>query len=172
MSTEIKVPDPLVVREEVGISAKELLRKRRNGIRRKMVRTYIVLSILLFAVFGGTGLYVKQILDQPGKRYVDYRTCKYHDEKNDITVTGKRKYSYLERKLFGFQFRNSKDTTEQTEIDVVGTSMTIVGLSDGKWYSAFVGPGERGIEILKQHELYVVTMGKKVAVFDYHGFCM
>lgn len=160
-----------VARDQAALKGLDILATRREAIRKKVARTYMLFTtfvILLIVAFCG---YVYYELSKPGTRYTDYRSCTYLDEKVGIELTGQRRFSYMEKSLFGIQFRQSKDTLEQTELNVNGSSMTIVGMSEGSWYSSYVGVGEKGIEKLKPSELYIVTMGSKVAVFEYQQFC-
>lgn len=158
-------------RDQAALKGLEKLAARREQIRRKVARTYMFFITLIILLIAAAVGYVYYEMTKPGKRFTDYRSCSYVDEKNGIELTGQRRYSYLERSLFGVQFRQSKDTLEQTELNVRGTAMSVVGLRDGGWYSSFVGTGEKGVEILKPSELYIVTMGSKVAVFEYEQFC-
>lgn len=155
---------------DAGAEARERLESKRKS--RKVLWTVLtVLTLFLIAAVSLAGYRVYLEYKKPGVRVTDYRTCKYVSEEQNFELTGKRKYSYMQKEFFGIQYRESKKVTESTEVDVRGTAMNIVGLSEGAWESVYVGEGERGIQILMPAELYVITIGKKTAVFNYADFC-
>lgn len=156
---------------DAGIMARERLEIKRFKRTKVLMRvmTFLLITLVVFLAAVGYGVYTE--LNKPGVRYNDYRECKYEDLENKLELTGKRKYSYLQKEFLGFQYRQGKDTTEQTVINVRGSSMSIVGLSDGGWKSIYVGEGEQGVQILMDADLYVVTVGRKSAVFNYADFC-
>ena len=155
---------------DAGAEARERLESKRKS--RKVLWTVLtVLTLILITAVSLAGYRVYLEYKKPGVRVTDYRTCTYVSEEQNFELTGKRKYSYMQKEFFGIQYRESKKVTESTEVDVRGTAMNIVGLSEGAWESVYVGEGERGIQILMPAELYVITIGKKTAVFNYADFC-
>lgn len=155
---------------DAGAEARERLESKRKS--RKVLWTVLtVLTLFLIAAVSLAGYRVYLEYKKPGVRVTDYRTCKYVSEEHNFELTGKRKYSYMQKEFFGIQYRESKKVTESTEVDVRGTAMNIVGLSEGAWESVYVGEGERGIQILMAAELYIITIDKKTAVFNYADFC-
>lgn len=147
------------------------MRKRRASIKRKLLLTYVTTISLVLVVLTGVVGWVYYQYQQPTQRYTDYRLCKYIDEKHGIELTGKREFSYQERSLFGFDFKDRSSVLEKTYIDLRGDSMSIVGFDDKGWSSTFIGKGEMGIQLLKVAHTYIITMERKVAVIDYNSFC-
>lgn len=165
-----KLVETSELNRDAGAEARERLESKRKS--RKVLWTVLtVLTLFLIAAVSLAGYRVYLEYKKPGVRVTDYRTCKYVSEEQNFELTGKRKYSYMQKEFFGIQYRESKKVTESTEVDVRGTAMNIVGLSEGAWESVYVGEGERGIQILMPAELYVITIGKKTAVFNYADFC-
>lgn len=165
-----KLVETSELNRDAGVEARERLETKRKS--RKVLRTVLsVLAFFLITAVSATGYRVYLEYKKPGVRVTDYRTCKYVSEEQNFELTGKREYSYMQKEFFGIQYRESKKVTESTEVDVRGSAMNIVGLNQGTWKSVYVGEGERGIQILMPAELYVITMGKKTAVFNYADFC-
>lgn len=157
---------------DAGDVARGKILTRGQKVKRAMVRTYILFITLAVLIVGGAAGYVYYEFTKPGKRMVDYRACQYVDEKQGVEITGKREYSYLERSLFGVNFRLDKDIEEKTQIDIKGDSITVAGLSkDGTWWSKFADMGERGIMILNHADQYVFATKKKAVVVGYEQFC-
>lgn len=165
-----KLVETSELNRDAGAEARKRLESKRKS--RKVLWTVLtVLTLFLIAAVSAAGYRVYLEYKKPGVRVTDYRTCKYVSEEQNLELTGKREYSYMQKEFFGIQYRESKKVTESTVVDVRGTAMNIVGLSEGKWKSVYVGEGERGIQILMPAELYIITMGKKTAVFNYADFC-
>ncbi|MCY1294969.1 hypothetical protein D9M70_442890 [compost metagenome] len=158
-------------RRDPGIDARERVKARAAKVKTVMMRTYLLVTLMLFTAVGGAGYYGHQQYLASGVRYTDYRPCSYVDEKHGIEITGRRSYSYKQHSILGFQFRDMRKVDEQTQIDVRGNSITIVGLTTEGWWASYVDEGERGIEILKPASSYVFTTLKKAAVVDYNSFC-
>lgn len=156
---------------DAGILARERLEIKRFKRARTLTRILTCFLITLVGGFSAAGYTAYVELNKPGVRYTDYRECKYEDPDQKLELTGKREYSYLQKEFFGLQYRQGNQVTEQTVMNVRGNSMSIVGLSKEAWKSIYVGEGEQGIQILMPAELYVVTLGKKTAVFNYADFC-
>jgi hypothetical protein len=159
------------IRRDPGSIARDRMNARAAQLKKVMVRTYLLITLVLFGAVGGLGYYGYNEYTTSGVRYVDYRPCKYEDEKTGITITGRRSYSYMQHSILGFQFRDTSKVDEQTQIDVNGSAITVVGLSKDSWYSLYVDTGEQGIQILKPAMSYVFTTQKKAAYVGYDSFC-
>lgn len=165
-----KLVETSELNRDAGVEARDRLKNKRKSRQALwMMLGFLFLSVIILLAVAGYRVYLEY--KKPGVRVTDYRTCKYVSEEQNFELTGKREYSYMQKEFFGIQYRESKKVTESTEVDVRGTAMSIVGLSQGAWKSVYVGEGERGIQILMPAELYVITMGKKTAVFNYADFC-
>lgn len=164
--------DLLALAADPGAKAREKVLTRGQKVKRAVVRTYIlIITCAVLAVAGAAG-YVYYEFTKPGKRMVDYRTCSFVDEKLGIEITGRRENSYLERSLFGVNFRLEKDIEQKTQIDIKGDSITVVGINkDGSWWNKFADVGERGIMILQPADQYVFATKKKAPVVGYEQFC-
>jgi hypothetical protein len=158
-------------RRDPGAIARERVVSRGNRVKVALVRTYLLITLVIFLGIGGLAKYGHMQYVESGMRYSDYRPCKYENEKHGVVITGRRSYSYMQHSVFGFQFRDMSKVDEQTQIDVTGDSITVVGMSPENWWSLYVGPGERGIQILKPAQTYVFTSDKKAAVVNYNDFC-
>ena len=159
------------VRRDPGAIARERIATRAQRFKTAMIRTYLLITLVIFIGIGGVVKYGHMQYVESGSRYSDYRPCKYENEKHGVTITGRRSYSYMQHSVFGFQFRDTSKVDEQTQIDVAGDSITVVGLSPENWWTIYVGPGERGIQILKPAQTYVFTTDEKAAVVNYNDFC-
>lgn len=169
-----EIPDAPILppfAEDAGSLARAKVQARGAKVKQVVVRTYVILTLLLLAAIGAGIYYLYLEYSKPGKRVVDYRPCEYVDEKQNIRITGRREYSYMQKTLFGHDFRQSDNVMEKTQIDVVGNAMMIVGLGGEKWWGVHVGTGERGIQMLNDAHTYIITMDKKAAVIDYTQFC-
>lgn len=156
---------------DAGILARERVEAKRFKRNRTLMRIFTCFLITIFGGLAAAGYRVYVEVQKPGVRYTDYRQCKYEDLENKVELTGIREYSYKQKEFFGIQYRQGSEVLEKTSLDVRGTAMSIVGLQEGSWKSVYVGEGERGIQLLMPAELYVVTVGKKAAVFNYADFC-
>lgn len=164
--------DLLALAADPGAKARERVLTRGQKVKRAVVRTYILLITCAVLLVAGAAGYVYYEFTKPGKRMVDYRTCSFVDEKLGIEITGRRENSYLERSLFGVNFRLEKDIEQKTQIDIKGDSITVVGINkDGSWWNKFADVGERGIMILQPADQYVFATKKKAPVVGYDQFC-
>lgn len=162
----------LPVLHDAGEAARAKVMTRGQKVKRAVVRTYILIITCAVLLAAGAVGYVYYEFTKPGKRMVDFRTCQFVDEKMGIEITGKREYSYLERSLFGVNFRLDKDIEEKTTIDIKGDAITVVGINkDGSWWNKFADMGERGIMILNHADQYVFATKKKAPVVGYEQFC-
>ena len=159
-----------VLTQDAGAMAREKLNAKRRS-RKSLWITFIALILGVLIAIGIAGYRVYQEYLKPGVRVTDYRECKYEDPEQKLELTGKREYSYVQKEFFGIQYRDSKKVMEKTVVNVRGSSMSITGLQEGSWKAVYVGEGEQGIQILMPAELYVISVGKKVAVFNYNDFC-
>lgn len=169
-----EIPDAPILppfAEDAGSLARAKVQARGAKVKQVVVRTYVILTLLLLAAIGAGIYYLYLEYSKPGKRVVDYRPCEYVDEKQNIRITGRREYSYMQKSMFGHDFRQSDNVIETTQIDINGNALTIVGLDNGKWWAIPVGMGEKGIQLLKPAHTYIITMDKKAAVIDYTQFC-
>ena len=169
-----EIPDAPILppfAEDAGSLARAKVQARGAKVKQVVVRTYVILTLLLLAAIGAGIYYLYLEYSKPGKRVVDYRPCEYVDEKQNIRITGRREYSYMQKSMFGHDFRQRDNVIETTQIDINGNALTIVGLDNGKWWAIPVGMGEKGIQLLKPAHTYVVTMDKKAAVINYTQFC-
>jgi len=168
---EILKPGAKLDDVDAGALAREKIQIRDGKVKQVLVKTYLSFMTLVILVIAAVVWFAYAEYQKPGKRIVDYRPCIAVNESQNMEVTGRREFSYLQKSLFGFEYREAGDVTEATQIDVSGSSMTIVGLHDGGWWSTYVGEGEQGVQILKDASLYVITSGKKSMVIDYEEFC-
>lgn len=162
---------PMRPDRDPGIAARDRMKARAHTVKKVMIRTYMLVTLAVFAAIGGSGYWGYKQYMASGIRYTDYRPCSYIDEKHGVEITGRRTYSYMQHSVLGFQFRDMRKVNEQTQIDIKGNSITIVGLTPEGWWASYVDEGERGIEILKPASSYVFTTLKKAAVVDYNSFC-
>ena len=159
-------------RDDVTVKAQERLKARMQKVKRAAIRTYVTITVIIIALIASAVGYVYYEYSKPAIRKVDYRTCSFTDEKLGIEITGKREYSYLERSIFGINYRLDKDITEKTMIDIKGDAIMVVGLShDGKWWNRYADTGERGVMILGHADQYVFSTKKKAPVVGYDQFC-
>lgn len=159
------------IRADAGTKAREKVQARGIKVKRVIVRTYVTLTLLLLAVIAAAVYYVYLEYHKPGLRIITYKNCEFVDESQKFRITGRREYSYMQKSMFGHDFRQSDNVIETTQIDINGNALTIVGLDNEKWWAIPVGMGEKGIQLLKPAHTYVVTMDKKAAVIDYEQFC-
>lgn len=163
---------PTEPRDDVTVKAQERLKARMQKVKRAAIRTYVTITVIIIALIASAVGYVYYEYTKPAIRKVDYRTCSFTDEKLGIEITGRRENSYLERSLFGVNFRLEKDIEQKTQIDIKGDSITVVGINkDGSWWNKFADVGERGIMILQPADQYVFATKKKAPVVGYDQFC-
>jgi len=156
---------------DAGRQAREKIQARSKSIGATLLRTYLLISGLFFAVVGGAAWYLYTQVKMPGVMVTDTRPCEFVDEGRGIHLTGRRHYSYMERELFGIQYKDSSKVREETELDVNGTSMNVVGLNSDSWWGVFIGQGEKGIQLLKPASVFVFTIGPKNVVVNDRDFC-
>jgi len=110
----------------------------------------------------------------------DERPCAI-DFGGDMVVGGKRTFNYPFKEIYGFRMVDTSKISERTVVDVRGDAMTIVGLKgkqllQSEDWSINVGAGERGIQILKDADVYtfVVNTGKgqpRVRTITHDAMC-
>ena len=167
--TDAAFEDP----RDPGSVARELLAKRAE-VKRLKRRRLIDRSIFWFVIIGifavlGYFLYTLAMSSYETGRYSDERQCKVVTE--NLTITGKRTYSYPYKSMFGFRVIDESKVSEQTVINVTGDKMAIIGLTGKRWWGYRIGQGERGIQILKPADHYTISTDKGLAVVTYKGFC-
>lgn len=136
-----------------------------------MVRTYVTLTSLILLALIGAGWFIYQEYQKPGKLEPYYRDCSYTNKESGIEITGRREYFYSVKNIFGFHLRQKADMEDRTQIDVRGEPITVVGLSEGGWWTKHSGEGERGILMLKPADMYVITTKKTGFPVNYGDFC-
>ena len=156
-----------------GALARELLNKRTEvqRLKRKRIVDRCLFWLLVIAVLSIAGhfAYKAVMANYETGRYSDERQCKVVTD--NLTITGKRTYSYPYKSLFGFRLIDESKVSEQTVINVTGDKMAIIGLTGKRWWGYRIGQGERGIQILKPADHYTISTDKGLAVVTYKGFC-
>lgn len=160
-------------RVDVGSMARELLEKKAE-VKRLKRKHLINRLVLWFVILGGIGVlgyfvYGLGLANYETGRYSDERQCKVVTD--NLTITGKRTYSYPYKSLFGFRLIDESKVSEQTVINVTGDKMSIIGLTGKRWWGYRIGVGERGVQILKPADTYTISTDKGLAVVSYKGFC-
>lgn len=162
---------PLNERQDAGSRARAALKKRAEQAKHVMHNVYLAFSFFVLVFVAGLAAFVWQEYQKPAKIVTDIRPCYYKDPKTEVEITGTREYSYPNKNLFGFEYRQADQVTRKTNIDVRGSAMSITGLSSDGWWTTYVDQGERGIQQLKPANVYVVTMGTKTYIFQDNTFC-
>lgn len=156
---------------DAGMRAAERIRSKAAAIANgtaRLIKWIIGTSIALaIVVISSAGYYGWE--NRVTGRLSDDRSCKV--EYKDLTITGKRTYSYPFTEIFGFRFIDTKAIDERTVIDIRGDALVVVGQSGSDWWSLAIGPGEQGIQILKAAESYTFVMGKKAVLVKSKEFC-
>jgi hypothetical protein len=157
-----------------GSLARMLLETRKENKRLKRNRLIAgVLWRLLFAVIiGGLvyGAYLYVMSSITTGRYTDERSCKV--SKGNLTISGKRTFSYPYKTLFGFRLVDENKVLVDTVMNVNGDKITVVGLKGNKTYwQNKAGMGEKGIMILKDADIYLFQTDKELIVATSDGFC-
>lgn len=158
---------------DVGAMARELL-ERKAEVKRLKRKHFINRLVLWFVILGGIGVlgyfaYGLGLANYETGRYSDERQCKVVTD--NLTITGKRTYSYPYKSFFGFRLIDESKVSEQTVINVAGDKMSIIGLTGKRWWGYRIGVGERGVQILKPADTYTISTDKGLAVVTYKGFC-
>jgi len=159
--------------KDKGLLAKDklMVRSRAQKIKQAMVRLYVGLTLLILIALGAAGWLIYQEYQKPGKLQSYYRNCSYTNEQSGIEITGKREYFYRDKNIFGFHLREISDLEDKTTIDVRGEPMTVVGMSEGKWWSKYSDMGERGALPVKAADVYVISTKKVGFPIPYAEFC-
>lgn len=156
-----------------GSLARELLARKAEvkRLKRKRIFDRCLFWLLVIAVLSIAGhfAYKAVMANYETGRYSDERQCKVVTD--NLTITGKRTYSYPYKSLFGFRLIDESKVSEQTVINVTGDKMAIIGLTGKRWWGYRIGQGERGIQILKPADHYTISTDKGLAVVTYKGFC-
>lgn len=164
---------PMGDRFDVGSMARELL-ERKAEVKRLKRKRIIDRCIFWLVILSGVGVlgyfaYGLALANYETGRYSDERQCKVVTD--NLTITGKRTYSYPYKSLFGFRLVDESKVSEQTVINVTGDKMSIIGLTGKRWWGYRISQGERGIQILKPADTYTISTDKGLAVVTYKGFC-
>lgn len=158
---------------DVGILARDLMEKKaevkRLKRRRLIDRSLFWVLILIALSFAGYGVYQLVLANYETGRYYDTRECKVSSA--NLTVTGKRTYSYPFKSLFGFRLVDENSVKEKTTLTLNGSPMTIVGTSKDRWWGIRLAQGDRNVQILRDADVYTFTTDKGIAVVTYKGFC-
>ncbi len=162
---------PKFSNEDAGQKARKKVQARAGSVRTALLRTYLLITGIFFLLVAGAAWYLYTHIKTPGVMVTDTRPCEYVDEERGIRLTGRRHYSYMERELFGIQYKDSSKVMEETELDVKGSSMNVVGLSTDSWWGLHIGQGEQGIQLLKPATVLVFTLGQKNVVVNDRDFC-
>lgn len=157
--------------DDAGTLAREKVQVRHSQVKSTLLKTYLFFCTLVVIALIGLGWYLYAAFTAPGTLVTDTRPCEFIDEARSINLTGRRHYSYMEKELFGIQYRDSSKVRTETELDVKGTAMNVVGLSNGGWWGLHIGTGEKGIQLLKPASVLVFTIGTKNVVVNDSVFC-
>jgi hypothetical protein len=159
------------VYDEAGTRAADIMRAKAAILMANTVRlmrwvfgggvAVIILAIVAIGYYGWS--------NQISGRFSDDRLCS--SEIGGFKVTGKRTYSYPYMEIYGFRFIDTKKIDERTVVNISGDSMMILGQSDDMWWSVAIGPGEQGIQILKEASQYTFVSGKKALIVSSKEFC-
>jgi hypothetical protein len=156
---------------DAGTRAASRIRTKAAAVADTAVRAVswlVGLSIALaIIVIVGTGYYGWE--NRVTGRLSDDRQCKA--EYKDLTITGKRTYSYPYTEIFGFRFIDTAAIDERTVVDIRGDAMMILGQSGDEWWSLSIGMAEQGIQILKPADYFTFVVGKKAVVVKSKLFC-
>lgn len=158
---------------DAGIRAAERARQRAvlyKNAARKIFVTICMLVFLAVACVVGLGYYLWT--QRVTTLVTDERPCSLKITEN-LTITGKRSYSYPYTELMGFGWRRNDQITTKTQIDVPSKGLTVIGLNDTDetWWAFPIGQAEGGIRILKPADRYVFHVGNDVGVVTATTFC-
>lgn len=162
-----------VRREDKGALARELMEHKAEVKRLRRIRIkhlcYLWLVVLIsFTAIGITAYgYVKR--DLVIGRYSDSRDCSL--KVGNVTITGKRTYSYPAYSLWGQRWVQESKVQEVTTINLPGSKLDILMDAEPKWIGYRFSDGERGTQILKPALKYAFVMDKGMAMATYGGFC-
>lgn len=156
---------------DAGVKAASRIRAKAAAVASAtatFMRWAIGLSVLLaILIVSAIGYYGWE--NRVTGRLSDDRMCKV--EYKDLSITGKRTYSYPFMEIFGFRFIDTKAIDERTIVDIRGDAMMIIGQSGDDWWSLAIGMAEQGIQILKPSDSYTFVVGKKAVVVKSKVFC-
>lgn len=159
--------------EDKGSMARELMDQRAEVKRLRMARIryrcFFWGMILLTIIGVGLAGYAYVKRDLVIGRYSDERVCTL--KVGNMTITGKRTYSYPSRSLWGQRWIVESDVQEVTTINLPGSRIDIVGDAEPKWWALRFTDGERGTQILKPALKYTFFTDKGIAMATYGGFC-
>jgi hypothetical protein len=171
MATKRPAEDP--VQEDKGAAARELMEqkaeiKRLRGQRLRLRLLIWAVNIMIVAVFGiAAYAYIQR--DLVISRYSDSRDCSL--KVGNLTITGKRTYSYPAYSLWGQRWVQESNVQEVTTINLPGSRLDILMDAEPKWIGYRFSDGERGTQILKPALKYAFVMDKGMAMATYGGFC-
>lgn len=167
----VPVADP--VREDKGALARELMEQKAEVKRLRRARIkylcFLWLIILLIVAGFGTAAYAYVQRDLVIGRYSDSRDCSL--KVGNVTITGKRTYSYPAYSLWGQRWVQESNVQEVTTINLPGSRLDILMDAEPKWIGYRFSDGERGTQILKPALKYAFVMDKGMAMATYGGFC-
>lgn len=158
---------------DVGAIARELMERKAEvkRLKRKRIIDRIVFWLIALSCLVVAGVVGWKVLvaNYEEGRYYDTRECKVSSA--NLTVNGKRTYSYPFKSLFGFRLVDENNVKEKTTLTLNGTPMTIVGTSNDRWWGIRLAQGDRNVQILRDADMYTFTTDKGIAVTTYKGFC-
>lgn len=156
-----------------GSMARVLMETRKENKRLKRNRfiASVVLKLVVLGILGGLGYagYLYIMASITTGRYTDERTCKI--SKGNLTITGKRTFSYPYKTLFGFRLVDENKVLIDTVMNVTGDKITVTGLNSKKYWQSKASMGERGIMILRDADTYIFQTDKELIVATSNGFC-
>lgn len=162
-----------VRREDKGALARELMEQKAEVKRLHRARIkylcFLWLIILLIVAGFGTAAYAYVKQDLVVGRYSDSRDCSI--KVGNLTITGKRTYSYPAYSLWGQRWVQESNVQEVTTINLPGSKLDILMDAEPKWIGYRFSDGERGTQILKPALKYAFVMDKGMAMATYGGFC-
>lgn len=156
--------------QDAGTMARSKLQHRKDFIARNATIAYIWISTIIAVVSLTLGYMIYTEYSKGGRIVTDIRPCLFVSE-DGYEITGKREYSYPNRKMFGLEFRDPSEVTVKTTLDLDSSPMNITGISNAGWWTAHSGMGETGVLIMKPSDLYVFNLGSKTYVVNDKSFC-
>lgn len=159
--------------EDKGAMARDLMTEkalvktlRRARIKYLCYLWFMILLIVSAIVVAGYA-YIQR--DLKIGRYSDARECSI--KVGNLTITGKRTYSYPAYSLWGQRWVQESDVQEVTVVNLPGVRLDIIGDAEPKYWAYRFSDGERGTQILKPAIKYTFFTDKGLIMATYGGFC-
>jgi hypothetical protein len=166
-------PVPDVPVEDKGAMARDLMTEKAlvKTLRRARIKylCYLWFMILLIVSAFVVAGYAYIQRDLKIGRYSDARECSI--KVGNLTITGKRTYSYPAYSLWGQRWVQESDVQEVTVVNLPGVRLDIIGDAEPKYWAYRFSDGERGTQILKPAIKYTFFTDKGLIMATYGGFC-